>query len=181
MHWYPLVAFDSRQMVVVVPLNDHCFLCSIPGQNVSCCLDFTILENIWLNVTLHFILFLSLLQKLFLVSEYEVAALKTQTSLSALNLGQNIIFSAALSTAMIMCSYGILDGTMSIGDLVCTVTCRCYVLYTNQGTLPEDLLFFSPCQILSASNDNIRLTSAILHTLCSHLLNTSFNSWCLPC
>lgn len=50
-------------------------------------------------------------------SEYEDAALKTQTSLSSLNFGQNAIFSAALSTAMIMCSQGILDGTMSIGDL----------------------------------------------------------------
>lgn len=97
---------------------------------------------------------LSLLQKLFLVSEYEDAALKTQTSLSALNLGQNVIFSAALSTAMIMCSHGILDGTMSIGDLVCTATCQCHVLYTNQGTLRDDLLFFSARQILSASNDN---------------------------
>lgn len=52
------------------------------------------------------------------LKKYEGAALKTQTSLSSLNFGQNVIFSAALSTAMIMCSRGILDGTMSIGDLV---------------------------------------------------------------
>ncbi|XP_024393647.1 ABC transporter B family member 25, mitochondrial isoform X2 [Physcomitrium patens] len=52
------------------------------------------------------------------LKKYEDAALKTQTSLSSLNFGQNAIFSAALSTAMIMCSQGILDGTMSIGDLV---------------------------------------------------------------
>jgi ABC-type transport system involved in Fe-S cluster assembly fused permease/ATPase subunit len=52
-------------------------------------------------------------------AEYEDAALKTQTSLSSLNFGQNVIFSAALSSAMIMCSQGILNGTMSIGDLVC--------------------------------------------------------------
>lgn len=54
----------------------------------------------------------------FYSTEYEDAALKTQTSLSSLNFGQNVIFSAALSTAMIMCSQGILNGTMSIGDLV---------------------------------------------------------------
>ncbi|KAG0585767.1 hypothetical protein M758_2G035900 [Ceratodon purpureus] len=52
------------------------------------------------------------------LKKYEEAALKTQTSLSSLNFGQNVIFSAALSTAMIMCSQGILNGTMSLGDLV---------------------------------------------------------------
>lgn len=52
------------------------------------------------------------------LKKYEDAALKTQTSLSSLNFGQNVIFSAALSSAMIMCSQGILNGTMSIGDLV---------------------------------------------------------------
>jgi len=49
---------------------------------------------------------------------YEDAALKTQRSLALLNLGQNIIFSTALSSAMVLCSHGITDGTMTIGDLV---------------------------------------------------------------
>lgn len=62
---------------------------------------------------------------LLILTEYEDAALKTQTSLSALNLGQNVIFSAALSTAMIMCGHGILEGTMSIGDLVCFESLHC--------------------------------------------------------
>lgn len=52
------------------------------------------------------------------LKKYEDAALKTQSSLSFLNFGQNAIFSAALSTAMLMCSYGILNGSMTIGDLV---------------------------------------------------------------
>ncbi|KAJ7515908.1 hypothetical protein O6H91_22G034100 [Diphasiastrum complanatum] len=52
------------------------------------------------------------------LKKYEEAALKTQSSLSALNFGQNVIFSAALSTSMVMCSYGILNGAMTVGDLV---------------------------------------------------------------
>ncbi|KDO54940.1 hypothetical protein CISIN_1g004826mg [Citrus sinensis] len=49
---------------------------------------------------------------------YEDAALKTQRSLAFLNFGQNVIFSAALSTAMVLCSHGILSGEMTVGDLV---------------------------------------------------------------
>lgn len=49
---------------------------------------------------------------------YEGAALKTQRSLALLNFGQSIIFSTALSTAMVLCSFGIMDGRMTVGDLV---------------------------------------------------------------
>eukprot|EP00268_Persea_americana_P051382 TRINITY_DN5675_c1_g1_i5.p2 TRINITY_DN5675_c1_g1~~TRINITY_DN5675_c1_g1_i5.p2 ORF type:complete len:386 (-),score=68.14 TRINITY_DN5675_c1_g1_i5:422-1579(-) len=49
---------------------------------------------------------------------YEDAALKTQSSLAYLNFGQNVIFSTALSTAMVLCSNGIMSGTMTVGDLV---------------------------------------------------------------
>ncbi|KAL3693991.1 hypothetical protein R1sor_007642 [Riccia sorocarpa] len=52
------------------------------------------------------------------LQKYEEAALKTQTSLSALNFGQNAIFSSALSAAMVMCAQGITSGQMTIGDLV---------------------------------------------------------------
>ncbi|CAN0876869.1 ABC transporter B family member 25, mitochondrial [Linum grandiflorum] len=52
------------------------------------------------------------------LKRYEDAALKTQRSLAWLNFGQNAIFSTALSTAMVLCSQGILNGQMTVGDLV---------------------------------------------------------------
>ncbi|XP_060216924.1 ABC transporter B family member 25, mitochondrial [Lycium barbarum] len=53
-----------------------------------------------------------------LLKRYEDAALKTQRSLAMLNFGQNAIFSIALSAAMVLCSNGIMNGVMTIGDLV---------------------------------------------------------------
>ncbi|XP_030464281.1 ABC transporter B family member 25, mitochondrial isoform X2 [Syzygium oleosum] len=52
------------------------------------------------------------------LKRYEAAALKTQRSLAVLNFGQNVIFSTALSAAMVLCSHGIMDGKMTVGDLV---------------------------------------------------------------
>ncbi|XP_042476129.1 ABC transporter B family member 25, mitochondrial-like [Macadamia integrifolia] len=52
------------------------------------------------------------------LQRYENAALKAQSSLAFLNLGQNVIFSTALSTAMVLCSHGIMKGEMTVGDLV---------------------------------------------------------------
>lgn len=49
---------------------------------------------------------------------YQKAALKTQTSLSLLNYGQNAIFSAGLTGIMLMAADGIVEGHMSVGDLV---------------------------------------------------------------
>jgi len=49
---------------------------------------------------------------------YEDAALKTQRSLAILNFGQSAIFSIALSAAMVLCSNGIMNGVMTVGDLV---------------------------------------------------------------
>jgi ABC transporter ATM len=51
-------------------------------------------------------------------SEYEDAALKTQSSLAYLDFGQNVILSSALSTAMVLSSYGVMSGALTIGDLV---------------------------------------------------------------
>lgn len=52
------------------------------------------------------------------LKRYEGAALKTQRSLAFLNFGQNVIFSTALSIAMVLCSHGIVNGQMTVGDLV---------------------------------------------------------------
>ncbi|CAH9074129.1 unnamed protein product [Cuscuta epithymum] len=52
------------------------------------------------------------------LKRYEGAALKTQRSLAYLNFGQTAIFSTALSAAMVLCSNGIMNGTMTVGDLV---------------------------------------------------------------
>jgi ABC-type transport system involved in Fe-S cluster assembly fused permease/ATPase subunit len=49
---------------------------------------------------------------------YEDAALKTTTSLSLLNWGQNFIFSAGLTAVMVMAAREIGAGSMTVGDLV---------------------------------------------------------------
>ncbi|KAF5363195.1 hypothetical protein D9758_008316 [Tetrapyrgos nigripes] len=50
--------------------------------------------------------------------DYESSSVKITTSLSYLNSGQNIIFSSALTMTMLMAAQGVLNGTMTVGDLV---------------------------------------------------------------
>ncbi|XP_050392679.1 iron-sulfur clusters transporter ABCB7, mitochondrial isoform X3 [Patella vulgata] len=52
------------------------------------------------------------------LKNYEVASLKTTTSLALLNWGQNAIFSVGLTSIMYMASTEIIAGNMTIGDLV---------------------------------------------------------------
>jgi ABC transporter ATM len=49
---------------------------------------------------------------------YSAAAIKTQTSLSLLNLGQSWLFSGALAAAMAATATGVIAGTNTVGDLV---------------------------------------------------------------
>jgi len=49
---------------------------------------------------------------------WEDAAVKSQTSLSALNVGQGAIITIGVTIIMIMAAQGVVAGTMSIGDLV---------------------------------------------------------------
>ncbi|ETW06166.1 hypothetical protein H310_03747 [Aphanomyces invadans] len=52
------------------------------------------------------------------IKQYQDASLKTQTSLSFLNAGQNAIFSAGLTGVMYLATQGIADGALTVGDLV---------------------------------------------------------------
>lgn len=49
---------------------------------------------------------------------FEVASLKTNSSLAFLNTGQNAIFSASLTAMMWLASDGVVNGSLSVGDLV---------------------------------------------------------------
>jgi ATP-binding cassette subfamily B protein len=49
---------------------------------------------------------------------WESAAVKSQTSLSALNFGQSAIIATGVTVIMIMAAQGVVDGTMTLGDLV---------------------------------------------------------------
>ncbi|KAK3313010.1 P-loop containing nucleoside triphosphate hydrolase protein [Apodospora peruviana] len=52
------------------------------------------------------------------LQQYEKSSIKVATSLAFLNSGQNIIFSSALTVMMWLGARGIVDGSLSVGDLV---------------------------------------------------------------
>ncbi len=52
------------------------------------------------------------------VARYEEASVKAYVSLAVLNAGQATIFTMGLAAVMVMCAYGIQQGTNTIGDLV---------------------------------------------------------------
>ncbi|KAL5244481.1 hypothetical protein ACI65C_011891 [Semiaphis heraclei] len=52
------------------------------------------------------------------LQKFEMASLKTSSSLALLNFGQNAIFSITMSAAMILAAKQIVEGNMTIGDLV---------------------------------------------------------------
>jgi ATP-binding cassette subfamily B protein len=52
------------------------------------------------------------------LEEWEDAAVKSQTSLSALNVGQASIIALGVTSIMILASSGVVEGELSIGDLV---------------------------------------------------------------
>jgi ATP-binding cassette, subfamily B, heavy metal transporter len=52
------------------------------------------------------------------MARYEDASIKSYTSLAVLNAGQATIFTIGLAAVMIMCVYGIKNGTNTVGDFV---------------------------------------------------------------
>src|SRR5262249_51141043 len=52
------------------------------------------------------------------MARYEDASVKSYVSLAVLNAGQAAIFSIGLAISMVMCAYGIKQGTTTVGDLV---------------------------------------------------------------
>lgn len=52
------------------------------------------------------------------MEQWENAAVKSQTTMSALNVGQSIIIATAVTLMMILASQGVVDGSMTLGDLV---------------------------------------------------------------
>ena len=52
------------------------------------------------------------------LQRYEAAAVKSQTSLSLLNTGQSIIIATAVTLILWRATQGVIDGTMTLGDLV---------------------------------------------------------------
>jgi len=52
------------------------------------------------------------------LQQFADMSVKTQSSLSLLNFGQNLIFSTGLSAIMLLAAQGIVAGQMSVGDLV---------------------------------------------------------------
>ncbi|HXW24874.1 MAG TPA: ABC transporter ATP-binding protein/permease [Xanthobacteraceae bacterium] len=52
------------------------------------------------------------------MARYEEASVKAYTSLAVLNAGQAVMFTVGLGAAMVMCAYGIMAGTQTVGDFV---------------------------------------------------------------
>lgn len=52
------------------------------------------------------------------IGEWEDAAVTSQTTLSSLNFGQAAIITSAVTVIMFLASQGVVDGTMTLGDLV---------------------------------------------------------------
>ena len=52
------------------------------------------------------------------LSQWESAAVKSQTSMSALNFGQSAIIGVGVTLLMVYASRGVVDGTLTLGDLV---------------------------------------------------------------
>ena len=79
------------------------------------------------------------------------AAIRDQTSLSQLNIGQSAIIAFGVAAAMLLAGQGVVDGSMTIGDLVLV---NAYVI---QICLPLNFLGFAYREIRDAVTDTERI------------------------
>lgn len=63
------------------------------------------------------------------LSEWENAAVTSQTSMSILNFGQGAIIAVGLTFIMVYAGQGVIDGKMSLGDLVLINTMMLQLFY----------------------------------------------------
>ena len=66
------------------------------------------------------------------LEEWEDAAVKSQTSMSALNVGQAGIIAIGVTLIMILAAKGVVAGTLTIGDLVLINAFLSAAVYTTQ-------------------------------------------------
>ncbi|MEN9374683.1 MAG: hypothetical protein RIR79_2235 [Pseudomonadota bacterium] len=72
---------------------------------------------------------------------YHAAAIKTQTSLSVLNTGQQLIIASGLIAMLWRATQGVVDGTMTLGDLVMVnaFMIQLYIPLNNLGVLYREI------------------------------------------
>ena len=75
------------------------------------------------------------------MERYEAAANKTWTSLAFLNSGQAIIFHIGMTICMLLAGFGVVNGTMTVGDfvLVNTFLIQLYLPLNFLGTVYRDI------------------------------------------
>ena len=81
------------------------------------------------------------------LERYQHAAIKSQTTLSYLNIGQGVIISLGVVGVMLLAAYGVRDGTMTLGDFVLVNT------FLLQLYLPLNFLGFVYREIKQALVD----------------------------
>ena len=75
---------------------------------------------------------------------YEIAAIRSSRTLSLLNIGQGAVISAGLVSVMVMAGYGVVNGTMTLGDFVAVNT------FLIQLYMPLNMLGFAYREIRNA-------------------------------
>lgn len=89
------------------------------------------------------------------LAQWEHSAIRNQVSLSVLNIGQGVIIAAGLTSLMLLAGQGVVDGTLTLGDLVLV---NAYLL---QLYLPLGFLGFVYREIRHSLTDMERMFSLL--------------------